>query len=73
MIKTRTIDEEAERIANYLCSIPANGNTTCTTKVLKALLLKYDGRLSSFGELWDVQSKRVGPGIYRVSLKKCVF
>lgn len=61
-------DREVERAANFLCSMPS-GNTTVTTKVLKALLLKYDGRLSSRGELYDVQSKRVGPGVYRIWLK----
>lgn len=66
-------DREAERVANFLCSMPAHGNTTCTTKVLKALLLKYDGQLSSYGELWDVMSKRVGPGVYRLWLKRKVF
>lgn len=68
-----TTDREAERTANFLCSAPANGTTTCTTQVLKALLLKYDGQLSSYGELWDVISKRVGPGVYRVWLKRKVF
>ena len=63
-------DKEAHRVANFLCSTPAMGNTTVTTAVLKALLLKYDAQLSAFGELWDIVSKRVGPGVYRVSLKR---
>jgi hypothetical protein len=64
----RTVDEEVERAANFLASM-SSGNTTISTKVLKALLLKYDGRLMSRGTLFDITSKRIGPGVYRIWLE----
>ena len=50
--------------------IPATVNTTMTTKQLKETLLATDGRIISCGNLWDIKSKRIGPGVYRVSLKE---
>lgn len=64
------VDAEASRIADFLVSIPANGNTTTTTKVFKAMLLKYDGCLMSHGYLWDIKGKKMGPGVYRISLER---
>ena len=65
LAKAQAVDKEAERVANFLCSVVA-ANTTVTTAVLRALLLKYDGRLTCRGELREVKNKRVGPGVYRV-------
>jgi hypothetical protein len=67
-VTTRTTDAEVERAANYLASMP-KGNTTVPTSVLKALLLKYDGRIMSRGSLCDIKSKRIGPGVYRLWLE----
>lgn len=45
-------------------------NTTMTTKQLRDLLLYNDGRIMACGDLWDIQSKSLGAGVYRVWLKK---
>ena len=47
-------------------------NTTMTTKQLRALLLYNDGRIFACGDLWDIQSKSLGAGVYRVWLKRSV-
>lgn len=62
------IEREAQGILTFLASSPAYGSTTCTRGVLRALLLKTDGRMMACGSLYDIKSKHVGAGIYRVSL-----
>lgn len=54
---------------NHLCSMPGVSNTTMTHKELQALLLSTDGRVMAHGRLWDVVSKHIGAGVYRVALK----
>lgn len=51
-------------------TVPAIANTSMTTKHLKETLLATDGKILACGYLWDIVSKRIGPGVYRVSLKR---
>ena len=44
--------------------------TTMTTKELRTLLLYNEGRILACGDLWDIKSKSLGAGVYRVWLKK---
>lgn len=68
-MKTVAEDPEIERAAHHMASVK-QAVTTLTTKQLKALLLKYDGRITSWGRLCDIKSKRIGPGVYRVWLEE---
>lgn len=51
-------------------AIPRSASTMMTTRQVKQVLLHYDGRISAHGELWDIITKKIGPGVYRVSLKE---
>lgn len=51
-------------------AIPGSASTTMDRKDLKAVLLKYDGRIMACGYMWDICSKHIGSGVYRVTLKK---
>ena len=64
----KAVDEkEIERLLNFLASCP-RGNTTVTRAQLRAMLLKTDGKMFACGELFDIQSKNLGAGVYRVTL-----
>lgn len=41
-----------------------------TAAELKATILETSGRVLACGSLWDIKNKRLGPGCYRVFLKK---
>ena len=53
---------------NHLASMPGVSHTTMTRKQLQALLLDTDGQVMAAGGLWEVASKHLGAGIYRVYL-----
>lgn len=57
-------------LSDNFYNIPKIANTTMTTKQLREILLQTDGRLLANGTYWDIVSKKIGPGIYRVSLKE---
>jgi hypothetical protein len=54
-------------------SIPKIAHTTMTTRQLRDVLLESDGRILANGDFWEIVSKRIGPGVYRVSLKQVDF
>ena len=68
MRKTETEDPAVERALNFLASMPS-GNTTLTSKQVRALLLKVDGQMMSRGYIYDIMSRKIGPGVYRVCLE----
>ena len=49
---------------------PAGFSQTMDRKHLKETLLHTDGWVLSCGYMWDIQSKSLGAGVYRVTLKK---
>jgi hypothetical protein len=51
-------------------AFPAAARTTLTARQLKEALLQHDGRLLAHGRLWDIVSKKIGPGVYEVSLRE---
>jgi hypothetical protein len=57
-------------LPDHFWSIPKVANTTMTTKQLRAALLKHDGWITACGDMWDIKSKRIGPGVYRVWLER---
>lgn len=61
------INEEASRILDAFCAMPLF-RTTCTTAVLRRLLLDNDGQVLARGRLSDIKSKHLGAGVYRVWL-----
>jgi hypothetical protein len=50
--------------------IPHCASTTMTRKDLKETLLATDGWVLSCGEIFDIKSKHLGAGVYRISLEE---
>lgn len=59
--------EEAERVAQFLASMPA-GHTTVTRGQLRELLLRSDGTMMACGSLYNIRAKHIGAGVYSVRL-----
>lgn len=51
-------------------TMPGNFNETMTTAQLKETLLTTDGSILACGYLWDIKSKKIGPGVYKVWAEK---
>lgn len=54
-------------------SVPNAATMTLTKKELKETLLSTDGWIFSCGEAWDIKSKSLGAGVYKVYLEKRKF
>lgn len=50
-------------------TIPATASQTMTTRQLRETLLYHDGFVMAQGRIWDITSKNLGAGVYRVTLK----
>lgn len=55
---------------NFLASLPDVGNTVMEKDELKEMLLQTGGTLMARGCLYNIVSKHLGAGVYRVSLKR---
>lgn len=54
-------------------SNPKTARMTMTKKELKDTLLSSDGWIFAHGEAWDIKSKSLGAGVYKVFLEKKEF
>lgn len=68
-MRDSAIDAEKERILNYLASVPDYGATSCTTAVLRAIMLHTSGRMMAQGYMYTVTTKNLGAGVYRIWLE----
>lgn len=59
---------EEHRQLNFLAALP-HGSTTVERKSLKAIMLQTGGTLMSGGRLFTIQSKHLGAGVYKLTLK----
>jgi hypothetical protein len=59
---------EARRVANFLASLPS-GNATLGRADLRSLLSETGGMIMARGYLYDILSKHLGAGVYRVTLE----
>lgn len=59
---------EARRQLNFLASLPS-GNTTVAKDDLRDILMETGGNMLARGRLYDIHSKHLGAGIYRLTLK----
>jgi hypothetical protein len=53
-----------------LYTMPRYANCTITRKQLRETLLDTNGSIIANGKLWDIKSKHIGAGIYKVWLKE---
>lgn len=58
-----------ETLPQTFWTMPKNARTTMTTKRLRAVLTYFDGHILACGESWNIKSKRIGPGMYEVTLE----
>ena len=50
--------------------VPNVAEKVVDRKELKKILLELGGRIIACGELYDIKSKHLGAGVYRVYLKR---
>jgi len=56
-------------LPNNFYVFPKSANATMPRKELKEILLSTGGWIMACGYMWDIVSKHIGAGVYRVSLK----
>ena len=56
--------------ADFLVSMAGLAHTTMTREQLRKLLMETGGQLMASGKLWNITSKHLGAGIYKVSTKQ---
>lgn len=57
----------------HLWDIPGVSNATVDRKRLRAFLEATGGEVLARGHLWDVKSKHLGAGMYKVQLRKRAY
>ncbi len=65
-----SLSTEENSILNHLASIPKYGNATATSSQVRAIMLSTGGWIMACGNLYDIKTKRLGGGVYRLSLEK---
>lgn len=60
---------QVAHVLNFLASTPLYGNTVVDRSTAREILSKTDAQIMANGTLWDVVTKHVGAGMYRVSLR----
>lgn len=60
---------EDQRILRHLASMPDSAHATCKLNVLQKIMLDTGGQIMGRGKLYEIISKRVCPGVYRISLE----
>ncbi len=64
-----TTSPNAIQALNHLASMPDFGSTTVEKADLKAIMLQTGGTMMARGLLYDIVSKHLGAGVYKLSLK----
>jgi len=57
-------------LPNNFYALPDIAKTTMDRKDLKELLLETEGWVIACGRMYDIESKDIGAGVYRVRLKR---
>lgn len=65
---TQDMGKEAKELYDRLGYYPGIRKITAKTKVVRELLLATDGQTLLNGKLWDIESKNIGAGVYKVWL-----
>lgn len=50
--------------------MPSHGHATIERPELRAIMLRTGGQMLAQGDLWDIVTKHLGAGVYRISLKR---
>ena len=65
-----TRSAESEDVLKHLASMPGVGHASVTRATLREIMLSTGGELILLGRVYDITSKHLGGGIYRVSTKE---
>jgi hypothetical protein len=65
--KDQKIHDEARSLTDHMSSMPGLGHGTCTKSVLRKILLDTGGGMMLAGYFYDITSKHLGAGVYRVT------
>ena len=63
-------ENESRRLLNFLAGMPSGNCTASSAKVVREMMLQTGGRMLACGDLWDLQSKALGGGVYRMTLSR---
>ena len=61
---------ERTQLLNFLASMPGLGHDVVDRDELRDLLRRTGGQIMARGSLWEITSKHIGGGMYRVSTKR---
>lgn len=62
---------EEQSICNHLASMPDHAHSTLKLVTLQNIMLATGGQIMGRGKLYDIRSKRMCPGVYKISLELC--
>jgi len=63
---------EAKELYDALGSYPGIRKLTAKTKTVRELLLNTNGQTPLNGKLWNIESRNIGAGVYKVWLEICI-
>jgi hypothetical protein len=63
-----SLTQEQRRILNFMASAGPYANTTVTAEDLRAIMLSCGGNIMTRGRLWDLKSKHLGAGVYKLTI-----
>lgn len=61
---------EISRTLNFLASAGTMANTTVTGAEADQIMMQTGGTVMARGVLYNIESKRLSPSVYRLSLKR---
>lgn len=60
---------EANRVLNFLAGMPQGNATASSRAAVREIMLTTGGRMLACGYQYDVKSKSLGGGVYRITLE----
>lgn len=69
-ISEATVHAEANRILNFLAGMPTGNATASSRAVVRDIMLQTGGNMMACGHYYDVKSRSLGGGVYRMTLKE---
>jgi hypothetical protein len=64
------VKDEADKLLNFLAGMPSGNCTASSNKVVREVMLQTGGQMLACGYLWDIKSKSLGGGVYKLTLSR---
>lgn len=65
-----TVVAEADRLLGFLAGMPGGNCTASSRAVVREVMLQTGGRMMAAGHLYDLRSRPLGGGVYRLTLER---